>query len=174
MIFLPDEPLCIRWRDGGVVGGRQDVTCSRRLCVCVCMCVSLSESEAGFSHLTFRGVPTQWVVTDVAACACMLCRCVVHVTHESVFSLLHYRGIDVMGADREVYWAGELCSCCRLYPSQSHFQLERGWVRQKEKTTEEKRKRDKALEIEREEGTECIYTWVMDLLWNDFFVLGGG
>lgn len=67
-----------------------------------------------------------------------------------------------------------LCSDCSLYPSQSHLQLKRGPVREEETAKEEEeRKRDIAIETE-SRSRESIYTWVMDLLRDDFFVLGGG
>lgn len=108
-------------------------------------------------------MPTQWVATDVDVCACMLRRCVV-----SAFSPLHDRGIDAVGGtscsalrrDPKVSWASELCRRCRLYPSQSHLQLERGQVREKETTTEEERKRDKAIGTER--GGQGVYLHLGD------------
>lgn len=63
----------------------------------VCVCVSLSMNVRLISA-PFRGVPTQWVATDVDALAPMLCRvCVVHVTQKYVFSPLRYRGTDAVG-----------------------------------------------------------------------------
>lgn len=83
-------------------------------------------------------------------------------------------GHGALREDPEVSRAGWLCSDCSLYPSQSHLQLKRGPVREKETAKEEEeRKRDKAIETE-SRSRECIYTWVMDLLRDDFFVLGGG
>lgn len=55
-------------------------------------------------------------------------------------------------------------SGCRLYPSQSHLQLERGGggsrVREKEMVTEEERKRDKAVGMER--GGQGVYLHLGD------------
>lgn len=121
----------------------------------------------------------QKVSTDADVCACMLCgvRCV-----SLVFSPTCDRAVDAVGGtghgalreDPEVSRASWLCSDCSLYPSQSHLQLKRGPVREKETAKEEEeRKRDKAIETE-SRSRECIYTWVMDLLRDDFFVLGGG
>lgn len=76
--------------------------------------------------------------------------------------------------DPEVSEAREMCSGCRLYPSQSHLQWEGGHAREKNTATEEERKKETKLGKQREEGSKCIYTWVMDLLRNGFFVLWGG
>lgn len=51
------------------------------------------------------------MATDVDVCACMLCRCVVHVTHKSAFPPLHDKGIDAVG--------GAICSAARVDPKVS-------------------------------------------------------
>lgn len=77
------------------------------------------------------------------------------VTRKSVLSPPHDRGIDAMGGAGlrriasgrcKVSWASEVRRGRRLYPSQSHLQLERGQVREKEKQGREKG--DKAIGTE--------------------------
>lgn len=67
LIFLPDEPLCIRRTSEGGAGKML-----HRADVGMCMCVSLCESKAGFSLLASEGAYTSWVATDVDVCACVL------------------------------------------------------------------------------------------------------
>lgn len=108
------------------------------------------ESITDFSPLTVEGCLRSGLATDVDVFACMLYRCAVHVTHKSAFSPLHYRDIDAVGGtscdafrgDPKVSWASELCSGCRLYPSQSHLQLERAGS--------EKKKSNRGIEKKRQ------------------------
>lgn len=64
---------------------------------------------------------------------------------------------------------------CAATAASIHHNLTFNWrgARSERKKQQKKKKRDKAIETE-SRSRECIYTWVMDLLRDDFFVLGGG
>lgn len=139
------------------------------VCVSVCVDVRLISATLLFEECLRSG----WQQMVLLALARS-----VGVTHKSVFSLLHYRGIDVVGAgcERTVRSTG-LASCAVAAGSIHHnltFNRRGAELVGKTRQQRKREERDKAKGTEREEGTECIYTWVMDLLWSDFFVLGGG
>lgn len=109
----------------------------------------------------------------------MLYRCAVHVTHKSAFSPLHYRDIDAVGGtscdafrgDPKVSWASELCSGCRLYPSQSHLQLERAGSEKKKSNRGIEKKRQSYRNWERRAGSVStpgwwIYCGMISLFWE--------
>ncbi len=120
------------------------------------------------------------MATDVGVCACTLRRCTVHVTHKSVCSPLHYRGIDAVGGtssaalwgDPKVSWASELCSGCRLYPSQSHLQFERGRVREKREGNRGREKRRQSYRNRERRARRVstpgwwIYCGMISLFWE--------
>lgn len=127
--------------------------------LCVCLC----ESEADFSPHTLEGcLRSGWqqMLMFVLACSvgvwCLLSVCCMTkvLMRWVVQAAAHCEG------DPKASGASELCSGCRLYPSQSHLQLERSQVREKETATEEERKRDKAIETER--GGQGVYLHLGD------------